>query len=78
MAGSEVGGVPGGPIMVEGGGTRPGEMREINKSQIKNKIQAGFDQNNYYCVATKCNSMQLHILCSSTLNYTLTISSGHQ
>ena len=32
MAGSEVGGVPGGPIMGEGGGTRPGEMTKTNKS----------------------------------------------
>ena len=37
VAGSEVGGVTGGLIMGEDGGTRPGEKREINKSQIKNK-----------------------------------------
>ena len=48
MAGSEVGGVSGGPIMGEEGGTRPGEMTEIIKSIIMNKIQAVIDQKNYY------------------------------
>ena len=38
VTGSEVAGVPGGPTMGEDEGTRPEEMTEINKSQIKNKI----------------------------------------
>ena len=36
MTGSDVGGVSGGPIMEEEGGTRPGEMTETNESQIQN------------------------------------------